>query len=419
MSAVSAWSNRYGVFMDSDNDEWEAIENVVPKKVHSTKNQKLSNLKAGKPTAKEEEKSKINKTEITEVDKNENNGEERKFPSKDEERVSSANKTGARSPKDERACFKCNEVGHFARDCSNASTAVAANERKPDTGNRGCFNCNEAGHIARNCTKESAPKSFGENPNLKDVDCYKCGETGHMARNCTSATNIRSNENQRNIQEPECYNCNNIGHLARNCPSAKSGRDVKCYQCNEDGHIARNCPSANSINIVTAQKEENEYTADVQLQPECDDSNAVASPDANEIPSVEADEVNYTLDEWKSLQGAKSEPKFNIRKPGEGSEIDPKWKKTTVYKKEKEVYNDDDDEENEVYLQRANRQKKVVDITYKFTDTARGGINGRGRGRGGREGRGGRGYSSAGRTGRGSNGQTPNMLDEHSFPSLG
>ena len=54
--------------------------------------------------------------------------------------------------------------------------------------------------------------------------------------------------------------------------------------------------------------------------------------------------------------------------------------------------------ENEVYLQRANRQKKVVDITYKFTDTARGGINGRGRGRGGREGRGGRGYSSAGRT---------------------
>ena len=61
-------------------------------------------------------------------------------------------------------------------------------------------------------------------------------------------------------------------------------------------------------------------------------------------PSVEADEVNYTLDEWKSLQGAKSEPKFNIRKPGEGSEIDPKWKKTTVYKKEKEVYNDDDDE---------------------------------------------------------------------------
>ena len=67
MSAVSAWSNRYGVFMDSDNDEWEPIENVVPKKVHSTKNQKLSNLKAGKPTAKEGEKSKLSKPENTEV----------------------------------------------------------------------------------------------------------------------------------------------------------------------------------------------------------------------------------------------------------------------------------------------------------------------------------------------------------------
>jgi len=44
-----------------------------------------------------------------------------------------------------------------------------------------------------------------------------------------------------------------------------------------------------------------------------------------------------TLDEWKAQQaGAKEDkPKFNVRKAGEGSDLDPKWKKTYAYKKEK------------------------------------------------------------------------------------
>ena len=51
-----------------------------------------------------------------------------------------------------------------------------------------------------------------------------------------------------------------------------------------------------------------------------------------------------TLDEYKKQMGERSGPKFNLRKAGEGSEIDPKWKKTYAYKKEKETHDEDEDE---------------------------------------------------------------------------
>ena len=42
-----------------------------------------------------------------------------------------------------------------------------------------------------------------------------------------------------------------------------------------------------------------------------------------------------TLDEWKAQQTAsRDKPTFNVRKADEGSDIDPKWKKTYAYKKE-------------------------------------------------------------------------------------
>merc|ERR1712233_161156 len=41
----------------------------------------------------------------------------------------------------------------------------------------------------------------------------------------------------------------------------------------------------------------------------------------------EEEEKQMTLDEWKKLQAKKEGPKFNLRKAGEGSDVDPKWKK--------------------------------------------------------------------------------------------
>ena len=65
---------------------------------------------------------------------------------------------------------------------------------------------------------------------------------------------------------------------------------------------------------------------------------------AAEQAAREEEAKQMTLDEWKAAQGKKDGPKFNLRKAGEGSDIDPKWKKTYAYKKEREV-NEDSDEE--------------------------------------------------------------------------
>ena len=59
-----------------------------------------------------------------------------------------------------------------------------------------------------------------------------------------------------------------------------------------------------------------------------------------------------TLDEGKAQQAEAKEdkPKFNVRKAGEGSDLDQKGKKTYAYKKEKETHEDDDDNEELVSI---------------------------------------------------------------------
>jgi hypothetical protein len=65
----------------------------------------------------------------------------------------------------------------------------------------------------------------------------------------------------------------------------------------------------------------------------------------------ESDEPKVmTLDEYKKQLGERSGPKFNLRKAGEGSEIDPKWKKTYAYKKEKEMHDEEEDEVHQLAL---------------------------------------------------------------------
>ena len=51
-----------------------------------------------------------------------------------------------------KTCFKCQQEGHFARQCPNAGENNDGRERKPKT----CFKCQKEGHFAKECPGENA-----------------------------------------------------------------------------------------------------------------------------------------------------------------------------------------------------------------------------------------------------------------------
>ncbi|XP_065657753.1 uncharacterized protein LOC100212542 isoform X2 [Hydra vulgaris] len=99
------------------------------------------------------------------------------------------------------ACRRCNEEGHFAKDCTQAPAS--------NGGNKGaCHKCGGEGHFARECPNtETAPRSGA---------CHKCGEEGHFARQCPKSGPPGGGA---------CRKCNEVGHFARECPQNQNGTD--------------------------------------------------------------------------------------------------------------------------------------------------------------------------------------------------
>ena len=73
------------------------------------------------------------------------------------------------------------------------------------------------------------------------------------------------------------------------------------------------------------------------------------------LSMVETESCVFLGFDWCKISCAQEGPKFNLRKAGEGSDVDPKWKKATIYKKENEEEDEEEEEEAVVYLQRSTR----------------------------------------------------------------
>lgn len=155
------------------------------------------------------------------------------------------------------------------------------------------------------------------------------------------------------------------------------------------------------------------------------DTTGVTGNDSAEVEKTEAEEEKQlTLDEWKALQErGRAKPAFNIRKPGEGCQTAPEWKKMYVLKKK--VVDEDEEEEEEEYDEDEDvrgKQKATVPIAIRFNDSnARGGAGRRGRGRGGPGGGPGRRQETGDRPPRGPSAvvdAVPNVDNELDFPSL-
>ena len=105
-------------------------------------------------------------------------------------------------------CRRCKQVGHYEKWCPEQSidicTLCCGPHSTYDCPSIVCYRCNDVGHMARDC-KQYDP-----------TVCYRCSKRGHKISACglISLNNqVYEKEKQDNLRNTRCYVCLKYGHV--------------------------------------------------------------------------------------------------------------------------------------------------------------------------------------------------------------
>jgi hypothetical protein len=143
-----------------------------------------------------------------------------------------------------RVCHKCNQEGHFARNCPTGAPLSASTSKSQEVGAVQtkklivCHFCKQEGHVKKECPVKKVEKAKLDGVGKHKRLCNNCQKEGHVAKECPSPKVATEK------YLSACHFCNEVGHLKKDCPAKKASlATILCYKCQQKGHFAKDCPN--------------------------------------------------------------------------------------------------------------------------------------------------------------------------------